>query len=88
LASHETRAFKAGAADQGAYEVRCAPNSGAMADLIRGPSWAQKRKSRPGPGQQHDLTAESAGIDAGVGLARGRERQTVDNYGMDSAVAK
>jgi hypothetical protein len=45
-------------------------------------------KSGLGPGQKHDLTAEAAEIDAGVDLARGRERQTVDNYGMDGAVAK
>ena len=45
-------------------------------------------KSGLGPGQKHNLTAESAEIDAGVDVARGRERQTVDNYGMDGAVAK
>jgi hypothetical protein len=45
-------------------------------------------KSGLGPGQKHNLTAESAEIDAGVDVARGRERQTVDNHGMDGAVAK
>ena len=45
-------------------------------------------KSRLGPGQKHDLTAEAAEIDAGVDLARGRERETVDHDGMDGAVAK
>ena len=43
-------------------------------------------KSRLGPRQKHDLTAEAAEIDAGVDLARGRERETVDHDGMDGAV--
>jgi hypothetical protein len=45
-------------------------------------------KSGLGPGQKHDLTAEAAEIDAGVDLARGRERETVDHDGMDGAVAQ
>ena len=45
-------------------------------------------KSGLRPGQKHNLTAESAEIDAGVDVARGREWQTVDNYGMDGAVAQ
>ena len=45
-------------------------------------------KSGLGPGQKHNLTAESAEIDAGVDLARGRERQTVDHDGMDGALAQ
>ena len=45
-------------------------------------------KSGLGPGQKHDLTAEAAKIDAGVDLARGRERETVDHDGMDGAVAQ
>lgn len=45
-------------------------------------------KSGLGPGQKHDLTAEAAEIDAGVDLARGRERETVNHDGMDGAVAQ
>jgi hypothetical protein len=39
------------------------------------------------PGQQNNLAAEAAGVDAGVDVARGRERQTLDNDGMNGAVA-
>jgi len=45
-------------------------------------------KSRLGPRQQHDLTAEAAEIDAGVNLARGRERETFDHERMDGAAAQ
>ena len=45
-------------------------------------------KSGLGPGQKHNLTAESAEIDAGVDVARSRERETVNHDGMDGAVAK
>jgi hypothetical protein len=45
-------------------------------------------KSRHGPRQKHDLTAEAAEIDAGVDLARGGERETVDHDGMDGAAAQ
>lgn len=44
--------------------------------------------SRGGPRQQHDLATEAAGIDAGMDLARGREGQSIDHHGMDSAVAQ
>ena len=55
------------------------------------PRKSQRRivlKSGLGPGQKHDLTAEAAEIDAGVDLARGRERETVDHDGMNGAVAQ
>ena len=51
-------------------------------------SKANVLKSGLGPGQKHDLTTEAAEIDAGVDLARGRERETVDHDGMDGAVAQ
>src|SRR3974377_962854 len=36
----------------------------------------------------HYLTAESAGVDAGVDFACSRERETVDHDGMNGAVAQ
>src|ERR1700722_16975807 len=49
---------------------------------------AEPIASRSWPGQQHNLAAEAAGIDAGMDLGRGRERQTVDDDGMDGAIAQ
>ena len=40
--------IKPRAADQGAYGVSCAPDSGAIADLNRGPSWARRRRNASG----------------------------------------
>jgi hypothetical protein len=44
--------------------------------------------SRRGPGPQDNLAAKYAGIDALVHIVRSRERQAVDDDGMDGAVAQ
>jgi phage tail tape-measure protein len=45
-------------------------------------------KSLCGPGQQHNFAAKSAPVDAGVDLARSRERQSVDDDRMKEARAQ
>src|ERR1700728_425768 len=42
----------------------------------------------PGPGQQHNLPAKSAPIDAGMDVACGCERQPLDHDGLDGARAQ
>jgi hypothetical protein len=45
-------------------------------------------KSDGGPGEQHNLAAEPASVDAGVDVPRRRERKAVDDDGMDGMVAE
>ena len=40
------------------------------------------------PGQEHDLPAEAAGVNSAMDLARRRDRQSVDNDGMEGALAQ
>jgi hypothetical protein len=44
--------------------------------------------SRRGPRKQYNSAAESAVIDAGMDLARGSERQAVDDDGVDSSITQ